>query len=144
MNNDVMTALLIKNMLAGETMAEAEINLLAASLRIPPTGHCGNIYFRPNLLMQGEIINGHKHNFDHVFLVPFGLARVEAITPDGRTLDRTFGPSSPFGIWALIKKNVEHKLTGMCPVNFSLCTYSIRTPDGEVTEERTGWEPAFG
>lgn len=44
---------------------------------------------------------------------------------------------------AIILAGVEHKITTLSDESVSWCVYSIRTPDGEVTEEKTGWEEAF-
>ena len=109
-----------------------------------PTGRCGNIHRRANYQPEvGNIINGHDHNFDHMMQFLMGDARVEATDLNGVKHDRIFGMSSPFGTWCLVKKGVKHKITSVTPWTIFLCVYSLRFPDGEVSEVDTGWQEAF-
>lgn len=104
----------------------------------------GNIFIRPNRLAKaGDVTEGHKHNFDHTTIVFKGLVRVEATLPDGRVIQRDFGEGSNFGRHFLVKAEVLHKITALVDDTEYWCTYSHRTPQGDITQINTGWDDAY-
>lgn len=100
----------------------------------------GNIFIRPMSLPKvGDSIQGHKHNFDHTTIVFTGAVRVVATLPDGLEIEREFTAPDSF----LVKADVEHEITATANDTVAWCVYSHRTPQGEVTEEYTGFEDAY-
>lgn len=98
----------------------------------------GNIFIRPNVGRAGEVVRGHRHHFDHTTLVLDGSVRVRATLPDGTTLERDFTAPSHF----LVRAEVEHEITFLQDGRF-WCVYSHRDPQGRITQEHTGWGPAY-
>lgn len=100
----------------------------------------GNIFVRPNHLENvGDCMEGHEHNFDHVSFVTSGAALAEGKSPDGTVKKVTVRA----GGYVLIRKEVHHKFTALEPNTIVLCVYAHRTPQGEVSEEYTGWDRAY-
>lgn len=108
----------------------------------------GNVFIRPSrMLAKGEIVQGHKHNFDHTTIVFSGAVRIKGTLPDGTVIEREF--RSPRPDWAgpshaLIKAEVGHEITALEDGTIFWCVYSHRDPQGEVWQNYTGWEPAYG
>lgn len=103
----------------------------------------GNIFLRPNLGMsKGQVIEGHKHNFDHTSFVTKGAVHVKAQTPDGRTIEGYFGEGYPFSHF-LVLADVEHTITALLDNTDFYCIYAHRTPQGDVVQEVTGWTRAY-
>lgn len=101
---------------------------------------CGNIFVRPNWLAKvGDQLPGHAHNFDHTTYVVTGSIRVRGVCPDGRVIEKTFAA----GQFCLIKADVEHTITALADDTLFHCIYAHRTPQGDVVQEFTGWEPAY-
>ena len=126
----------------------------------------GNVFIRPqNLPDAGRKVVGHRHNFDHTTIVFSGSVNVKAVLPDGQVVDRNFSAPSHF----LVKADVEHEITAIHPSEEEArseiaklsryeieqrlvaymaqptqfwCVYSHRTPQGDIVQEWTGWEPA--
>jgi quercetin dioxygenase-like cupin family protein len=98
----------------------------------------GNVFIRKMSRKAGEVVAGHKHNFDHTTIFFSGSWRVRATLPDGRTIEQDFVAPSH----ALIRKDVEHEIACTADGEF-WCVYSHRTPQGEVTQLATGWAPAY-
>lgn len=100
----------------------------------------GNIYIRPNKLVKaGDKVKGHTHNHDHTTLFLKGPFRVRAKLPDGSVVERDF--ISP--AHCLIRADVEHEITALADDCEFWCVYSHRTPQGDIVQEFTGWEPAY-
>lgn len=100
----------------------------------------GNIFIRPSgVLAKGATIDGHTHNFHHTTIVFAGSVRVEATTPDGRTISRDFKAPDSF----LVLKDVAHRITALEDGTVYWCVYAHRTPEGEVTQEYAGYEDAY-
>lgn len=102
----------------------------------------GNIFIRK---MIGEkagdlMADGHEHNFDHTTIVFTGSVHVEARHPDGRVFQLDCKAPDSF----LVKKDVHHKITATAENTEAWCVYSHRTPQGDVVQEYTGWEKAYG
>jgi hypothetical protein len=100
----------------------------------------GNIYIRPNVLaLIGDQVEGDKHNFDHTTLFLEGAFHVKAKLPNGTVIERDFiAPSH-----CLILAEVEHTITALKPNSKFWCVYSHRTPQGDIVQQFTGWEPAY-
>jgi hypothetical protein len=126
----------------------------------------GSIYMRTHdfLLEEGSVVEGHCHNFDHTTFFFAGKWRVTAYAPifaeDGKTrllLEDASGKKVPAKqfvrevivqgghphAWLLIEAGLEHKLELIEGFGCYACVYSHRTPDGDVTEEYTGWAKAY-
>lgn len=117
----------------------------------------GNIFIRPNRLVRaGDVIHGHCHNFDHTTIVFRGAVRVRKWTKavrldgapvlvDGEQLwhvvaDREFVAPAHF----LVEAEARHEITALRDDTEFWCVYSHRTPQGEIVQNATGWEPAYG
>lgn len=100
----------------------------------------GNIFIRPNIGDIGDKVQGHKHNFDHTTIVFKGSVKVKATYPDGSTREGTFAAPDHF----LVRKDVEHEIEFLEDNTEFWCVYSHRTPQGTITEVRTGWDEAYG
>ena len=99
----------------------------------------GNIYIRPNRGLAGTVVAGHTHHFDHTTIVFAGAVHVKATTPDGQVLrERDFHAPAHF----LVKAEVWHEISFLEDGEF-WCVYSHRTPQGRVTEDFDGWQPAY-
>ena len=100
----------------------------------------GNIFLRKWRGMEkGQVISGHKHNFDHTTIVFLGAVHVKANLPDGRIVEREFAAPCHF----LIKAGVEHELTALEEGTELWCVYAHRTAQGEIVQEYTGWGKAY-
>lgn len=100
----------------------------------------GNVFIRPNTMSKaGDLIQGHKHNFDHTSIVFKGSVRVKALLPAG-AIEREFKAPAHF----LVLKGVEHEITALEDGTEFWCVYSHREPQGDVVQEYTGWYPAYG
>ena len=98
------------------------------------------MFIRPNLLPDvGSDIQGHKHNFDHVSIVFTGAVRVEATGPEGQSITREFEAPAHF----LVKADWTHRIVALAPQTWVWCVYAHRTPQADVVQEWTGWEPAY-
>jgi quercetin dioxygenase-like cupin family protein len=103
----------------------------------------GNIFIRPNRnMMKGDVIQGHKHNFDHTSFVVKGSVHVKAVTPDGRVIEGDFGEAYNTPHF-LVLADVEHEITALEDGTSFYCIYSHRTPQGEVSLHQTGWYDAY-
>lgn len=99
----------------------------------------GNIYIRPNKLAKGQMVHGHTHNFDHTTIFFKGAFRVKATRPDGSVIERDFAAPAH----CLILADVKHEITALEPDSEFWCVYSHRTPQGDIVQQFTGWEPAY-
>jgi hypothetical protein len=107
------------------------------------SGVHGNIFIRPNERMhKGQVIQGHKHNFDHTSFVTDGAVHVKAFLPDGTVLERDFGRGYQFRHF-LVLAGVEHEITALEDDTNFYCIYAHRNAQGEVVEEQTGWHGAY-
>ena len=100
----------------------------------------GNVFIRPNTLEAvGDVVEGHTHHFDHTTIVFRGAIHVKAKLPTGAVIERDFHAPSH----CLIKAEVMHEITALEPNTEFWCVYSHRTPQGTISEERTGWDAAY-
>ena len=104
----------------------------------------GNVFVRDSrgfgekFAKAGDVILGHKHNFDHLTLCWGGRIRIRAVVR-GATVETTVEP----GDYRLIKAGVEHEITALDDGARFLCIYAHREPQGDVVQEYTGWPPAY-
>jgi hypothetical protein len=107
---------------------------------IKPEWISGNIFIRPNPLpKKGNMVLGHKHNFDHTTIVFTGSVHVKAKLPDGRVIEKDFVAPSHF----LVKADVEHEIVALEDGTEFWCVYSHRDPQARITEHYTGWDEAY-
>lgn len=103
----------------------------------------GNIFIRPNLnLLKGQVIQGHRHNFDHTTIVFKGAVHIKATLPDGSVIERDFGEGFPLR-HCLIKAEVVHEITALVDGTEFWCVYAHRDAQGNVTQEVTGLYEAY-
>jgi quercetin dioxygenase-like cupin family protein len=99
----------------------------------------GNIFIRENRLAKtGDITNGHKHNFDHTTILMRGSVRITAKLDDGNLIRDAKAPA-----YVLIKAGVEHEIVALEDDTVYWCVYSHRTPQGEITQDYTGWGDCY-
>ena len=103
----------------------------------------GNIYVRENLGNQGDVVDGHSHNFDHCTMCMRGAIRVKR-KDTGRTvvLRAASGDSLVRRSALLIEAGVEHEIEFLEDGSVFWCVYSHRNPQGEIVQTYTGWEAA--
>lgn len=90
-------------------------------------GFFGNIWVRQhNLLRTGDIIDGHKHHFDHVSLLTQGKVKVEV---EGHEPKEFTAPT-----FIVIHKEHKHKITALEDNTLWYCVFALRDIDGEVVE----------
>jgi hypothetical protein len=111
-------------------------------LRLGFPSPAGNLYVRPNLMAKGQVIHGHKHNFDHMSYCTHGAVRFLAFLPDGSRVVRVIRASDRHN-WILIRAGIEHESTALEHDTKFDCIYAHRQPGGEVVQEYTGWETAY-
>jgi hypothetical protein len=100
----------------------------------------GNIFIRKNPMPKaGDLVDGHKHNFDHTTIVFKGAVHVEATLPNGTKIERDFTAPSHF----LVRRDVTHKITATQDDTEFWCVYSHRTPQGDIVQEDIGWMPGY-
>jgi len=83
----------------------------------------GNVWVRRWWWKQGDILNGHTHNFDHVSLLYRGSAKV---TVDG--VETTY--HAPIEL--IIPKDKEHKVEALEDNTVWMCVFAVRDEKGEV------------
>lgn len=104
----------------------------------------GNIFIRPQGPMKkNDVVQGHKHNFDHTTIVFRGAIRVKAVTPGGSVIIREFGENLSNGRHFLVKAEVEHEITALVDGTEFWCVYSHRTPQGEISQIFEGWSNSY-
>lgn len=103
----------------------------------------GNIYIREMLFGKaGEVVKGHKHNFDHTTYCTRGALQVEKL--DGSTVvaSRTLRAVDKHN-WVLIAAGVEHRLTALEDNSMGHCIYAHRNPQDEIVQHYDGWLDAY-
>lgn len=97
----------------------------------------GNIFIRKNMnLQKGQVVPGHKHNFDHTTIVFTGSIRVR--TP--REGFAVFRAPDHF----LVKKDVMHEITALENNTEFWCVFAHRDDHGEVVQEANGNRESYG
>lgn len=101
----------------------------------------GPIMCRDNhLAKKGDVIDGHKHTFDHVTIVISGAVHVRGLLPGGKTKEGEFRA----GQIITILKDVDHLITATEDNTLILCVYSHRTANGEIVEHYDPWGEQAG
>lgn len=83
----------------------------------------GNVWVRRWRWKKGEVLEGHKHNFDHVSLLYRGSAKV---TVDG--VETTY--TAPIEL--IIAKDKEHRIEALEDNTVWMCVFAVRDENGEV------------
>lgn len=91
-------------------------------------------------LARGDVIAGHKHNFDHATILGRGRVRVRETHPDGSTVEHEH--SELFDAWET-RADVEHEITALEDGTVIGCVYPHREPDGTIVERYKGYEGAY-
>ncbi len=100
----------------------------------------GNIYLRPNpLLKAGDLVAGHKHNFDHTTFVIRGSVHVKATLPDGTIREKDFEAGQHF----LVRVDTIHEISAIVDDTLFYCIYSHNTPQARISQVYEGWEAAY-
>jgi len=114
----------------------------------------GNIFIRTMYFEKaGQMVDGHRHHFDHVTLVLSGGVRVRYHKEEAGQLvlqgEREFwAPKQMNGdggqeAQVLIKKDVHHEITALEDHTHCWCVFAHRDPNtGEVIQEWNGWMKA--
>jgi hypothetical protein len=93
-------------------------------------------------LQPGEVVSGHKHNFDHTTILFTGQWHVRKWDEDEQLVfdDEVAGPHH-----LLIDKECLHEFTflGGADLGQAWCVFSHHTPQGELSLVATGWPPAY-
>lgn len=100
----------------------------------------GNIFIRPNTLARaGEAVEGHTHNFDHTTIVFTGAVHVKAVLPNGSVVEQDFVAPAHF----LVRAHVKHEIRANMDGTVFWCVYAHRSPQGDVTQQYSGWLEAY-
>lgn len=97
----------------------------------------GNIFIRPAMdnASKGFVLQGHTHNFDHTSIVFTGSVHIKRTHPNGTVEEQDFVAPAH----CLIKAEDVHEITALEDNTTFWCVYSHRTPQGDITQEWTGW-----
>jgi hypothetical protein len=88
-------------------------------------------------MKKGEVIEGHKHNFDHLTAV-WGHMLIEVLDDEGKVLrSAEFGEHLGRPI-ALILAGTIHRLTALNDRTCYRCIYFSRNADGEPQLDWSG------
>lgn len=103
----------------------------------------GNIFVREMYFAKaGDVVEGHRHNFDHTTYVARGALRIESLADDGsvlRSVEKRAGGLN----FVLIKAGVQHRITALEDDSMGHCIYAHRTPQGDVVQEYDGWSASY-
>lgn len=97
------------------------------------------------VMMQGEVVNGHAHEFDHVTVCLAGAIRVHYVIDGKRFITEIWAASKdkPRQFMCNIRAGIEHELEALEDNTQYGCFYPHRKANGEVVEEYTGWLHAY-
>lgn len=101
----------------------------------------GGFGVRMGHLSKGQATNTHRHNFPHLTYLR-GPGRVEKLEPTNaeetqfRVVKRV---DKPKGGHVFIQAGMWHRITALEDLDYD-CLYTHRTPDGELTDEFSGWQ----
>jgi quercetin dioxygenase-like cupin family protein len=110
----------------------------------------GNIFTRTMYFEKaGQVVRGHKHNFDHVTLVLCGAVSVRFSKEVGgvtvfQKVEEFYAPKQMYGdkgqeAQILIEADVHHEITALEDNTHCWCVFSHRDPDtGEVVDKWNG------
>lgn len=104
----------------------------------------GNVFIREMRFEKaGDIVQGHKHNFDHTTYVVRGALLIESLNDDGTVKQSITKRASDGYNWVLIKADVCHRITALEDHSLGHCVYAHRSPQGDVVQEWDGWTPGY-
>lgn len=104
----------------------------------------GNIYVRQMVLAKdGDIIDGHGHNFDHTTYIPRGGARFDLLGETDEVLKTVVKRATDGYNFILIRAGVRHRITATEDNTLLHCVYAHRNPQGDIVQEYDGWTPAY-
>jgi quercetin dioxygenase-like cupin family protein len=104
----------------------------------------GNIFIREmRFELAGDVVQGHKHNFDHTTYVARGALKVEKLDEQGSVLKSVVKRAGDGYNWVLIQKDDIHRITALEDGSIGHCIYAHRNPQGEIVAEYDGWQPAY-
>lgn len=104
----------------------------------------GNVYIREMAFASaGDVVEGHRHNFDHTTYVARGALLIESLNDDGTVRKAVTKRAADGRNWALIKAGVLHRLTALEDNSMGHCIYAHRNPQGDVVEHFDGWTPGY-
>jgi hypothetical protein len=108
-----------------------EMSCLTELAPITDLGHYGNIFIRRmNFESVGQILQAHRHNFDHATFIGAGAVQVRFFKPDGSASLKIYeGPT-----WFEVPKDVGHEIMALSVPVVCFCVFAVRDPDGEVAE----------
>lgn len=90
-----------------------------------------------------QVVDAHKHNYDHLTYCPHGKLLIEKLDDDDNVIaTATLDSSNEFN-FIEIKAGVKHRLTALVEGTIYHCIYVHRGHDGEVVDRYVGWEPAY-
>ena len=91
----------------------------------------GNLIIRPlRFDAKGQVLPGHRHNFDHVTNVAIGTVRFIMTFPDGRVREETHTAPA----WVEVPKEAQHQLEALSDGAQCFCVFAHRDQDGSVAE----------
>lgn len=100
----------------------------------------GNIFFRVNELKKaGEVLAGHKHNFDHTTFFWSGKFKLRAHKGGALIAEEVITAPQI----RLILADVEHEITALEDNSTFMCVYAHRNPQGLVIERCEGYREAY-
>ncbi len=100
----------------------------------------GNVFIREGgPMFAGEVVEGHKHNFDHVTYISKGSARIDRLDDAGDVRQSVEKRANDGRNWVLILAGTLHRITALEDGTIYHCIYAHRTPQGEVVQEYDGW-----
>lgn len=117
----------------------------------------GNIMIRPNnLKKKGDKTPGHTHCFHHTTVVSRGGIKINKKRKAFKESGEPWLDEDGIQIWhlvatkeflvgqyTLVLAEEMHDIEALEDDTEYLCVYSHRTPQGVITQECTGWEPAY-
>jgi hypothetical protein len=104
----------------------------------------GNIAVREMKFEKvGDVVVGHKHNFDHTTYVAKGSLKIEQLDENGSVIKSVIKDSSMGKNFVLIKAEVTHRITALEDNSIGHCIYAHRTPQGEVVQHYDGWKQSY-
>lgn len=107
----------------------------------PRSGPYGGLYFRPMVLRKtGDVVRGHKHNYDHVTFLYRGSINVRYTLDNGETGERQYDAPARIEIRA----GVIHEITALEDDTAADCIYPLRnSKTGAVTDQWDGKIEAY-
>ena len=98
---------------------------------IQELGFFGNVFVRAiSFSAKGQILPGHKHNYDHATFVGQGRVEVTIYYPDGHVTKKYYVSPSWFEVPAMAR----HQIKALTTPAVCFCVFAVRDQNGEVAE----------